>query len=63
MLELVLFLIALCVIISHPVLLLIAFILWLVFGIIKFALKAWTNGFKIGFITAIILLAIIGFFF
>lgn len=62
MLESIVILIALCVIISHPILLLVAFILWLGFGIIKFALKAWTNGFKIGFITAIILLAIIEFF-
>lgn len=62
MLELIFYLIALCVIISHPVLMLIAFILWLGLGIIKFVLKAWTNGFKVGFITAFVVLAIIGFF-
>lgn len=61
MLEIVILLIALIIVASHPAIFAAIILLGLAFGFLRFVLRIWVNGFQWGFRCAIVLLILLAF--
>ena len=61
MLELVLLLVALIILASHPAIFVMTILLGLALGFFRFILRIWINGFRWGFRCAIVLLVLLAF--